>query len=47
MEIATTSVSGLWWAEIDCREDLDEVRSALASRKPGHKAAPASPRYAE
>ncbi len=47
MEIATTSVSGLWWAEIDCREDLDEVRSALASRKPEHKAAPASPRYAE
>ena len=38
---------GLWWAEIDCREDLDEVRNALASRKPGHRVASAPPRYAE
>ena len=39
LEIATASVCGSWWAEIDSPEDLAEVRAALASAAPGHATA--------
>jgi choline kinase len=31
MPIATASIAGLWWREIDSRADLDEVRESYAS----------------
>jgi choline kinase len=35
LEIATSSVCGSWWAEIDSPEDLAEVRATLAAAETG------------
>jgi choline kinase len=32
--VATTSIGGLWWGELDTPEDLERVRAAFASMEP-------------
>jgi choline kinase len=35
--IATVSIDGLWWREIDSRSDLDGVRASFASQAPARR----------
>jgi choline kinase len=44
--VRAISIHGLWWAEIDCEEDLSAVRAALRRRSAGERADAATPRSA-
>jgi len=33
LDVKTVAITGLWWGEIDSRQDLDKVRAALAARQ--------------
>ena len=37
--VDTISIEGCWWAEIDCPEDLDEVRGHFLHQDPSRAGA--------
>lgn len=46
LRIETADISGLWWGEVDCPEDLQSVRAALSQREAPVIRSNSSARYA-